>query len=190
MSAGQQLAFSMPVAGLSAADPDWVNVLLKRWGHNLGPVKRPFGSQAWSLDVDGVAVAVAVSVSTVSAHVIGTENGQPVRLERGEVVELGRLCADPAQRWATRPMLRLWREVAARRWGYEYWPPIAAVAYSQNSRHQGDIYRWDGWTRISSACGSSGGGTWSRKRSATDAVHGRKSLWLWRYGTSQGSGAA
>jgi hypothetical protein len=103
-----------------------------------------------------------------------------VNLLRGEVVELGRLCAAPEDRWATRPMLRLWREVAAPRW--PHWAVSAAVAYSQNARHAGDIYRWDGWTRISDNCGSSGGGAWSRKRYATEAVHGRKSLWLWQYG--------
>jgi hypothetical protein len=102
-----------------------------------------------------------------------------VRFACREVVELGRLCSAPDARWSTRPMLRLWREVAAPRW--PYWPVQAAVAYSQNGRHQGDIYRWDGWTRISDNCGSSGGGAWSRKRYATDAVHGKKSLWLWRY---------
>lgn len=178
----EQLAFAMPVAGLMPVDPDWANVLLARWQHRLGPINRPFGCEAWTLDIDGLGpVAVAVSVSTVSEHVSGTEDGQRIQLPRGELVELGRLCADPDQRWATRPMLRLWREVAARRW--PYWALTAAVSYSHN-RTTGDLYRWDGWTKIADNCGSSGGGAWSRKRYATDAVHGRKSLWLWRYGAT------
>src|SRR5262245_21879763 len=124
------MAFPIPVAGLMPVDPGWANVLLARWGHNRGPCERLFGLEAWTLDVDGLgAVAVAISASTVSGHVAGQEKGEPVHLLRSEIVELARLCADPAQRWATRPMLRLWREVAARRW--PHWPVAAAVAYSQ-----------------------------------------------------------
>ena len=189
--AAEQLAFPMPVAGLTPVSLAWANTLLVRWGHYLGPVNRPFGSQAWALDICGEPVSVAVSCSTVSEHIAWTEvttQGEGDDLEvvvskrelpRSELVELARLCSDPAQRWATRPMLRLWREVAAPRW--PYWPVTAAVAYSQNARHQGDIYRFDGWAKVSDDCGSSGGGTWSRKRYATDAAHGRKTLWLWRF---------
>ena len=179
MSAAEQLAFNMPVAGLTKVDLDWANVLLARWGHNLGPVNRPFRSEAWVLEIESVAVAVAVSASIVSEHVTGTDHGEAVTLRRDEVVECARLCSDPAQNWATRPMLRLWREVAAPRWAC--WPVRTAVSYSQNQRHEGNLYRWDGWTKIADNCGSSGGGAWSRKRQAGDAVHGKKSLWIWRY---------
>lgn len=172
-------AFSAPIAAVEPVDLARANLLLARWQHNLGPVHRPFRSEAWTLNVLGEPVAVAVTTSTVSEHVTGADHGQPVSLQRSEVVELARLCSDPAQRWATRPMLRLWRETCATRW--QCWPVAAAVAYSQNRRHAGDIYRWDGWTLINSDCGSSGGGSWSRKRYATEAVHGRKTLWLWRY---------
>src|SRR6266567_4603938 len=71
--------------------------------------------------------------------------GAPVRLACKEVVELGRLCADPAQRWATRPMLRLWREVAARRW--PYWTPAARSPI-----------RRTGVTRATSTVGTAGRG--------------------------------
>lgn len=187
MNAAEQLSFPLPIAGLTPISLPWANTLLDRWGHYLGPCERPFGFEAWALEVESRAVAVAVSCSTVSEHISGEDSDGPVRFVRGELVELARLCADPDQRWATRPMLRLWREVAAPRW--PYWPVTAAVAYSQNRRHAGDIYRWDGWTRIADKCGSSGGGAWSRKRCATDAVHGAKSLWLWRYPQSQGDAA-
>jgi hypothetical protein len=184
VTAAEQLSFPLPIAGLTPVSLSWANVLLARWGHYLGPCERPFGAEAWVLEVESRAVAVAVGASTVSEHVSGADHGEPVRLARGEVVELARLCADPAQRWATRPMLRLWREVAAPRW--PYWPVTAAVAYSQNRRHAGDIYRWDGWTKVADRCGSSGGGAWSRKRYATETVHGPKSLWLWRYPSGGG----
>jgi hypothetical protein len=189
--AAEQLGFNMPVAGLTPVSLARANVLLERWGHYLGPINRPFGSESWVLEVESEPVAVAVGASIVSEHIAWDEkrtegDGDETKiiverhtLPRDELVELGRLCSDPGARWATRPMLRLWREVAAPRW--PYWKVTAAVAYSQSSRHQGDIYRWDGWTRVAGNCGSSGGGAWSRKRYASDAVHGKKALWLWQF---------
>ena len=195
MSEAAQLAFPMPVAGLTPVTLHRANALLAGWGHYLGPVNRPYGAQSWALDVAGEPVSVAVSASIVSAHVIcphtlplacamhpGRQLGEMTwreRLPRNQVVELARLCSAPGARWATRPMLRLWREIAGPLW--PYWQVTAAVAYSQNARHGGTIYRFDGWQKASDDGGSSGGGTWSRKRHATEAVHGRKSLWLWRY---------
>lgn len=158
-----------PVAGLVPIRMDEANALLEEWGHYLGACRRPFRSEGWALDVAGEPVAVAVSSSIVSPGVAG--------YEKTEVVELARLCA--RERWATRIMLRLWREVVAPR--YACWTPRAAVAYSQNARHAGDIYRFDGWDRVTTSAGSSGGGAWSRQRYAGDAAHGPKSLWLWRY---------
>jgi len=52
------------------------NSLLARWGHSLGPVSRPFGAEAWALEVESRPAAVAVSVSIVSAAVTGTERGR------------------------------------------------------------------------------------------------------------------
>lgn len=161
------------VVECSEIDLTRANELLSRWGHYLGPIHRPFGAQAFVMKTVGEPVAVAVSASTVSTMVAG--------YKRGEVVELARMCVAPEERWATRVMLRLWREVFALAWS-AYWIPKAAVAYSQNLRHDGNVYRFDGWQKITDQAGSSGGGTWSNKRNATDAVHGKKTLWLWRYG--------
>lgn len=169
-AAAEQLAF-MPVAGLRVTDLAFANHLLAKWGHDLGPVKRPFGSQAWVFAIDDHSVSVAVSCSTVS-ETCGD-------MSRSELVELARLCSDPAQPWANRVMLRLWREICGPRW--PYWPVTAAVSYSLNSRHDGRLYRFDGWEKVADNCGSSGGGAWSRKRYATDAVHGPKTLWRWTY---------
>jgi hypothetical protein len=178
----------IPVAGFSVVPLASANRLVAAWGHELGPITRPFGAQSWVLDIDGEPVSVAVSVSTVSEHVAWTETrtegeGDDTEviverrtMHRGQLVELGRLCS--REPWANRVTLRLWREVAAPRW--PYWTPTMAVSYSLNSRHDGQLYRFDGWTKAADDCGSSGGGAWSRKRYATDAVHGRKTLWLWR----------
>lgn len=176
MSTAERL-FCAPVAGLVPITVGEANVLLVRWGHNLGPCRRPFGQEAWVLDIEGRSVAVAISASTVSEHVRCADASQ---LRRDEIVELARLCADPAERWATRPMLRLWREVAAPRW--PFWVVVAAVAYSQSRRSGGDLYRWDGWTCEGDGKGSLGGGAWTRKRYAADEVAGPKRLWTWRYG--------
>jgi hypothetical protein len=168
------------------------NDLLVAWGHYLGACRRPFGEQAWGLLVDGRPVAVAVSASIVSAQVsrYAPDPGDLVPVEswgRSELVELARLCA--ADRWATRVMVRLWREVAAPAW--PYWPVTAAVAYSHNDRHEGRIYRFDGWERITARAGTSGGGgAWTRPRRQGDAARGAKTLWLWRYHVPVGHSAA
>jgi antitoxin VapB len=171
VSVATQLSMPLPVAGLAPVDAAIVNRCLIDWGHYLGPCKRPFRQQGWGLEVDGALVSVAMSASAVSATVAG--------FGRGEVVELARLCSRPGDNWATRVMLRLWREVAATRW--PCWPVRCATAYSQNDRHDGRVYRFDGWERVTTSAGSSGGGAWSRKRYAGDAAHGPKTLWRWRY---------
>ena len=162
---------AFPAIGFTATSADVADGLLRRWEHYLGPCSRPFGRQDWLLWLDDRPLAIAVSASAVSDTVAG--------YKRQEVVELARLCADPQASWATRVALRLWREVAGPRW--PFWPVKAAIAYSQNVRHPGNIYRFDGWEKITDRAGSSGGGTWSRRHYAGDAAHGRKTLWLWRY---------
>jgi hypothetical protein len=171
MSSAYQPTLIGTAASMTTVDRGQANALLTQWGHYLGPCNRPFGAEGWVLEVAGQPVSVAISASIVSS----TAAGLPMR----EVVELARLCSAPDASWATRPMLRLWREVAAPAW--RYWPVRAAVAYSANVRHPGGIYRFDGWERITDQSGSSGGGTWSGKRDSQHAARGAKSLWLWRY---------
>lgn len=165
----QPRLLEVPMAGLYPITMDRANGALVAWGHRLGAVRRPFHGEAYGLEVQGDLVAVATSHSIVNGPVAG--------FERGEVVELSRLAA--ARPWANRVMLRLWREVCAPRWAS--WPVRAAVSYSHNAHHRGDLYRFDGWERIRDDAGSSGGGTWGRQRQNTDAVYGRKTLWLFRF---------
>jgi hypothetical protein len=160
-----------PLVGLQPVSVDYANLLLVRWQHRLGEVHRPFRSEAFVLELDGRPLSLAVSASAVSATVAG--------FDRGEVVELARLCSAPDAAWASRVMIRLWRAVCAPRWAS--WPVKAAISYSQNAHYRGDLYRFDGWEKIREDAGSSGGGAWSRKRYAGDAVYGKKTLWLWRY---------
>lgn len=188
MIAVPQRLGSVAVCGLVPIDMAEANALLIEYGHYLGPCERPFRSEGWALDVMGDPVGVAITSSIVSEQVTtwkpgeGVESGKLVPDEhfgKQEVVELARLAAKPGERWVTRPLLRLWREVAAPR--YQCWTPKIAIAYSQNQRHEGSIYRFDGWTKVTESAGSSGGGAWSRKHYAGDAAHGKKTLWLWRY---------
>ena len=161
--------FDLPVAGLYPMELDEANRLLVLWGHRLGACERPYRSEGWALEVAGRAVAVAISATTVSSTVAG--------YRREEVVELARLGSSGG--WANRVMLRLWREVAAPLWGW--WSPRAAVSYSL-AVNRGDLYRFDGWTRLADTAGSGGGGTWSSPRIGDDPRRPRsKSLWVWRY---------
>lgn len=145
------------------------NQLLDRWGHYLGPCNRPFGQQAFVLALGSEPLSVAISASAVSSTAAG--------LPRGQLVELARLCS--SEPWATRVMLRLWREVCAPAW--PHWRVRAAIAYSQNDRHEGRIYRFDGWAKITDQAGiSGGGGQWSTATKGK-ARAGMKTLWLWRY---------
>lgn len=169
---------SQPIVGLVSIDVEEANALLEEWGHYLGPVTRPFPpTRAYALDCDGVPIALATSDGIVGDTSAG--------FARAETVELSRLCVRPGDRWATRVMLRLWREMCAPCWRCVApragRPPLAAVAYSKNDRHEGRIYRFDGWERVTTRAGSSGGGTWSRRRAENEAANGQKTLWLWRY---------
>jgi hypothetical protein len=158
---------AFPVVTFGLVADDLADRLLVEWGHWLGACRRPFGRQSFGLAIEGavLAVAVAVSASTVN----GTCAGYP----RGEVVELARLCSHPDHRDLTRVALRLWRKVGPVEWGRSYWPVRAVVSYANAARHAGDIYRFDGWRKIADTKGSTGGGTWTRPRKSGEP----KSVW-------------
>jgi len=179
----QSRLFDCPIVGLYQVSVDEANVAMHEWGHQLGECHRPFHQEAFSLQLGERPLAYAISASIVNGPV-GPQDGS-VSYGRTEVVELARLVA--SERWANRVMLRLWRETCARLW--PCWPVKAAVSYSHNGMHTGDLYRFDGWERWRTDAGSTGGGTWGRKRSNTEAVYGKKTLWGWRYGTQQEEGS-
>lgn len=173
-----RLSLPQPIVGLVGVSVDEANALLTEWGHYLGPIGRPFPpTDAYALDFEGDPIAVATSDGIVGDTSAG--------YARSEAVELSRLCVKPGEQWATRVMLRLWREKCAPLWRCcsprSGQPPLAAVAYSKNERHEGRIYRFDGWERVTTRAGSSGGGQWSRKRAKNEAANGAKTLWVWRY---------
>lgn len=164
----------MPIAGVYPINNTDANELLVKWGHKLGPCVRPFRTESFALEVCGEPVAVAMSCSIVHGPVAGYQTQ--------EVVELARLCAN-GRHW-NRVMIRLWREVCAPI--YECWKPKAVVSYSHNALHGGEIYRTDGWRKVTGKAGSTGsGGNWGRrgKGYANEAIHGLKTLWIFEYQT-------
>jgi len=137
---------------------------LTRWGHWLGPCDRPFGRQSFGLFVAGELVSVAVSASTVNA-VCG---GWP----RMKVVELARQASRERGSPFTRVCVRLWRELAPKCWA-TYWPVEAVVSYANKTRHLGDIYRFDGWTKVADVPSGVAGGGWNRGKR-----YDAKSVWV------------
>ena len=142
------------LAGFDLIPPEQANEKLVEWGHWLGGNNRPFGRQAFGLTIEGELLSVACSASTVNKRCAG--------YERTEVVELVRLCSHPDHRDLTRVALRLWRKLAPITWGRVYWPVDAVVSYSNSTRHSGDIYRFDGWTKVTDTRGGTAGGGWNR----------------------------
>lgn len=143
--------------------------LLEKWGHWLGGCNRPFGRQSFALRLNRSIISVAVSASTINESCGG--------YSRNQAVELARLCSDPAQKWASRVCLRLWRETAAQCWGAKYWPVIALVSYSNSIRHKGDLYRFDGWTKVAEVRAGTSGSTWKRPRKV---AYEPKAVWVWK----------
>lgn len=146
------------------------NALLTAWNHPLGAFNRPFGYQAWGMAIDGQAVAVAVSASTVGSTSAG--------YERRQVVDLARIARHPDHPGVMRVMLRLWRDYLARRW--DYWPVHAAVSYGLPGK-AGNLYRFDGWRKIGTCKPWAGGATWSNPSRANSIGDGLKALWVYEY---------
>lgn len=158
-----------------AVDRAEANSLLVEWRHELGACDRPFGQDHWLIAHCGRPVSLAVSASIVSPTIRDEiERTWP----RNETLELARLCSAPGENWATRVMLRLWRECLASQW--VHWEPGLLVSYATPGK-AGNIYRADGWTRVRTVAPSKPGAssTWA-KGSPTDGIgNGRKTLWVW-----------
>jgi hypothetical protein len=155
-------------------DKKRANELIASFGHPLGDYNRSFGYKAWGLAVDGAAVAVAVSGSTVGATSAG--------YSRYEVVDLARIARHPDHPGVMRVMLRLWRDYLAGRWDYWDAPVHAAVSYALPGK-EGNLYRFDGWKLYGKCKPWVGGGeqSWSNPSKANDMHDGIKSLWYYPY---------
>jgi hypothetical protein len=128
-----------PIGSLERIENREADNRLIRWGHYLGACNRPFGRQSFGFFWDGELVGVAVSATTVKSSTYG--------FPRTQVCEFARCCSHPDHRDLTRVLVRLYRKVAADEWTREYWPASALLSYSNRARHEGDIFRFDGWAR-------------------------------------------
>lgn len=157
--------------------PDEANDLIDRWGHPLGPCRRPYDSKAWGLAIDGQAVAVAMSASTVGATSAG--------YKRTQVVELARIARHPGHPGILRVMLRLWRDYFAARWDGWDTPVQAAVSYAlpadENGKGTGNLYRFDGWKLWGKCKPWGGGATWSNPSKANTMGDGVKKLFYYPF---------
>jgi hypothetical protein len=155
-------------------DKKQANELIAAFGHPLGKYNRSFGYKAWGLAIDGQAVAVAVSGSTVGATSAG--------YSRYEVVDLARIARHPDHPGVMRVMLRLWRDYLAGRWDYWDAPVHAAVSYALPGK-EGNLYRFDGWKFYGKCKPWKGGGeqSWSNPSKANEMDDGIKSLWYYPY---------
>lgn len=151
---------------------DQANELITAFGHPLGEFARPFGYQAWGLAIDGEAVAVAVSGSTIGATSAG--------YQRDQVVDLARIARHPNHPGIMRVMLRLWRDYLGPRWDYWDTPVRAAVSYALPGK-EGNLYRFDGWNFHGYCKPWAGGGTWSNPSKANDMHDGVKKLYYYEY---------
>lgn len=157
-----------PLVTFDLIPNEQADAALIAWGHWLGGCNRPFGRQSFGLEIESELVAVAVSASTV--------NGKCGGYNRQDVVELARLCSHPDHRDLTRVTLRLWRVMAPITWGRKFWTVRALVSYANASRHTGDIYRFDGWTKVAEVTGGTAGATWKRPRKA---AYEAKTVWAY-----------
>jgi len=151
-----------PDVRFSTISRDALNDCLGAWGHRMGPVRRPAGGWSHGLLHGDALVAVVATDTLIRPRVAG--------LTRHEAVELSRLCADRPD--LCRVALRLWRSfvfpILCREHGFSW-----AVSYQDAHIHTGNLYRFDGWTRLAAS------------RSGTDSRTGRlgrsKVIWGWRY---------
>lgn len=156
-----------PIIAFDLIDDELANRCLRDWGHWLEGCERPFGRQSFGLYIHGELLCVAVSASTV--------NGKCGGYNRGEIVELARLCAHPDHRDLTRVGLRLWRKIAPECWRRQYWDVRACVSYHNRNRHSGDIYRFDGWKKLKDV---PGGKTGPNAGHNPGKVYDPKSIWV------------
>lgn len=138
-----------------------MNDALVAWDHKMGPLKRP-GMEPWFFGLREHERLIGVAAG--SRLIAPTAAG----LTRMQAMELSRVCAVEPD-WC-RVVLRLWRNAVfpglCKVHGYEY-----AVSYQDADKHTGNLYRFDGWTRVEFS------------HSGTDERSGRqgrdKWIWLW-----------
>jgi len=142
------------------------NQCLRAWGHKMGALER--GNEAgnhFALFHNGSPVAVCCQSTLIRPRV----GGGMQHLTRENCCELSRLCA--IRPHLCRVALRLWREFVFPELDYQF-----AMSYQDADIHNGNTYRFDGWTRSEEIA-----------RSGQDTRSGRKgrNKWVWVWERSQ-----
>lgn len=149
-----------PTATFENCDLDFANVLLVRWGHKMGELRRGNqGARCHALYQGDIPVGIVTASTLICPNVGGC-----VGLTRANTIELSRLCA--VRPGICRVVLRLWREFVFPALDYQH-----AISYQDADLHTGNTYRFDGWQRV------------GRSRSGMDTRSGRpgrdKWIWVW-----------
>jgi hypothetical protein len=150
-----------PVATFEQVDLVLANQCLVDWSHKMGPLERANQEGInFALMHNGEPVAVAMTSTLIRQNV----GGGLGHLTRENCVELSRLCA--VRPGLCRVALRLWREFV-----FPELDATHAISYQDADLHNGNTYRFDGWSR--EAFSSSGSDLRSGKKGR------RKWIWVW-----------
>jgi hypothetical protein len=150
-----------PTASFESASLEAVNLLLEKWGHKMGPLRRGNQGAICHILFHGDEPVAVTCASTLIASVVG---GGLQELTRDNSVELSRLCA--VRSGLCRVALRLWREFVFPALGYKH-----AISYQDADLHNGHTYRFDGWQRA------------ARSRSGVNTRNQKpgRDKWVWVY---------
>ncbi|MGR6921239.1 hypothetical protein ACU635_43945 [[Actinomadura] parvosata] len=196
----RQLALRLsPVVAFYQVDVAEVVELLIRWRHPLHlpddehpggrPYSRPFGSLAFVMEDRGRVAAAVILASTPNTSVCKAWG-----LHRYNTVDLARIVRSPDRRdeQCLRAVLRIARLYLVPLWlgTYAGWdarsaelcgqPQIEALSSTSLPGTPGNLYRFDGWTKLRTSKGPMGGGR--QKPSAANAIaDGARGLWIHRY---------
>jgi hypothetical protein len=195
----RQLAFRLdPLVAFYQVDVKTEAVpLLIEWRHDLhlnGETSiRPFWKIAFVMEDRGRPAGVVVLASTINASVCKDEG-----LHRYNTVDIARICRNPDRRddKCLRAVLRItreylvpvvleqdyprWRARSAEAAG-RAWPRIDGVsANSMPGKHDGDLYRFDGFRHVRTSKGAKGGGRQNPSK-AEQIADGNRGLWVYRY---------
>jgi len=176
-----------------------VEELLIAWRHPLHlpddehpagrPYTHPFGALAFVMEDRGRRAAAVVLASTINTSVC-----KPQGLHRYNTVDLARIARSPDRRdqQCLRAVLRIARTYLAPLWlgTFVNWdarsaelcgqPQIEALSSTSLPGTPGQLYRFDGFTRLRVSRGATGGGR--QRPSAANAINdGAWGLWVYRY---------
>jgi len=149
-----------PLISFDSIDLGIANTCLGKWGHKMGPLCRGNqGAICHALYFGDEPIAVTAASTLIMPRV----GGGLTNLTRENTIELSRLCA--VRPGLCRVVLRLWRDFVFPALGYE-----TAISYQDADLHNGNTYRFDGWSRHDVIA-----------RSGIDRRSGRpgRSKWVW-----------